>query len=250
MAAYQLLLDLDDNNTTGMVVTNGQEVLGIDMVAQYANFENPVTETNPLEGTLHFWLDGSFCPLLYIDYLANVWRSAPGYVWVTIPRAFMEPYLASNSSGLIKVLGKTFHWPLDYVDQVPNSGSLHVPLTALTDIKANGSDEPAAIHAGEELRVSVQLTPSIKTGMNSDWWCVAETPLGWYHFNSTTSLWRNGFHVSRQGPLVPVSPPFEVLKKADLPVGNYHFYFGIDDTANGSFDGTAYYNSIEATILP
>lgn len=130
-AGYEIYLDIDNNPLTGVPISNGDTILGAELVAEYANFDNPIGEANPLEGTLKFYLNGGLCPLLYTDYLANVWRSAPGYVWITIPREFMNPYLPANNTGYISVIAKSFDPPAeDPVDVVPNGGVLEIPVCA------------------------------------------------------------------------------------------------------------------------
>jgi hypothetical protein len=128
-AYYEVYLDIDNNPLTGVPISNGDTILGVELVAKYANFDNPIGEPNPLEGTLKFYLNGEFCPLLYTDYLANVWRSEPGYVWITIPQEFMNYYLSANITGYISVIAKSFNPPVEVpVDIVPNGGVLEIPL--------------------------------------------------------------------------------------------------------------------------
>jgi hypothetical protein len=250
-ASYHLLLDLDDNAATGTLLVNGSETLGIDFIAQYENFDNPVGEANPLAGSLYFWMVNDFCPLIYMDYLANVWRSNPGYIWVTLPNEFLAPYLMSNQSGFIKAVAASFNtWPISYVDLVPNDGSLQVGLTAVADIKANSSDGPVSIPSGNSLSVTIELDPRIYAGYQADWWCVADAPFGWYYYDAGTEEWMPGFQVSYQGPLFELTPPSEVLNVSDLPIGGYTFYFGVDGNRNGNLDEPLYYDSVEMTITP
>jgi len=128
-AYYEIYLDIDNNPLTGVPISNGDTILGVELVAKYANFDNPIGESNPLEGTLKFHLNGGFCPLLYTDYLANVWRSEPGYVWISIPQEFMNHYLPANTTGYISVIAKSFDPPIEEpVDIVPNGRVLEIPL--------------------------------------------------------------------------------------------------------------------------
>jgi hypothetical protein len=128
-AVYYIYFDLDNDPSTGYPFPYGTETPGIDFYVRYANFDNPIGEANPLEGSMYFWKNGDFCPLLYIDYPANVWRSSPGYVWVTIPHEFMELYTQSNQSGFIKVIGASVEpYTDEYMDFVPNNAPLVVEI--------------------------------------------------------------------------------------------------------------------------
>jgi lysophospholipase L1-like esterase len=117
------------------------------------------------------------------------------------------------------------------------------------DIKANGSDGPVTVSPVEMLSVTIELQALDWLGVNSDWWCVAQTPLAppgnWYHYNAAKNVWRQGFSVSFQGALTDVSPPFEVLNTSGLPTGSYVFYFGVDNSMNAVWDGEQYYDSVE-----
>ena len=128
-AVYLVLMDLDNNPATGEPYFNGEECIGIDLLAEYYNFNNPIGEANPLAGNLYFRVDDGYCPLLYIDYLANVWRSSPGYIWITIPEEFLAPYLASNPSGAIMAMVGSFSPDVlftGFADTVPDQGFLKI----------------------------------------------------------------------------------------------------------------------------
>ncbi len=117
----------------------------------------------------------------------------------------------------------------------------------LTDIKANGSDEPIVISSSDILSITVSLNPGSSINKNADWWVVADTPMGWYYYN-LSSGWRPGQSVTYQGPLSDLSP-YEVLNMSGLPVGLYTFYFGVDMIMNGSVDmSQMYYDSVEVNI--
>jgi hypothetical protein len=117
------------------------------------------------------------------------------------------------------------------------------------DIKANGSDGPLTITQLENLSVTVALDAGYSLGDNADWWCVADTPFGWFHYELVGG-WEAGLSVSHQGPLLDLFPPFEVLNMSGLPVGDYEIYFGVDDNMNGKLDGTQYYDSVNVTVTP
>ena len=132
------------------------------------------------------------------------------------------------------------YWPFQ-------AGAAVLPTT---DIKANGSDGPVSIALSENLSVTIALDPGDYPGVQADWWCVADTPSGWYYYKSATETWLPGFKVSYQAPLGEVSPPLEVLNMSDLPAGTYTIYFGVDGNRNGNFDEPSYYDSVEVSITP
>lgn len=100
----------------------------------------------------------------------------------------------------------------------------------IPDIKANGSDSPVALSAGEPVSITISLDPEDKTGQNADWWIAVSTPFAppgnWYTYVHPTG-WVSGVKVCAQAGLFDVSP-YEVLNMT-LPVGNYTFYFALDD---------------------
>lgn len=126
-ATYRLLLDLDNNPNTGDRFKRGNQTIGVDLIADYGNFENPIGEANPLEGSLKFWTDEGFCPLNYTDYLANVWRSEPGYIWITLPEHLLTSFPAMKKSKKMRVFAISYDGEFD-ADYVPNKGFLDVPL--------------------------------------------------------------------------------------------------------------------------
>jgi len=146
-AAYYLALELDDNPATGEAWTNGSVALGVDLLAKFANFDNPIGWANPLEGTIYFRIGGQWCPLNYADYLATVWRSTPGYVYMTLPAEFTAPILAANVTGIAKAVAMTEDPPTgDFNDVAPNDGGLTfaagtAPALAITSLvpQADGS---------------------------------------------------------------------------------------------------------------
>jgi len=172
-ASYEICLDIDNNPLTGVPISNGDTTLGVELLAEYANFDNPIGEPNPLEGTLKFYLNGGFCPLLYTDYLANVWRSEPGYVWITIPQEFTNHYLPANTTGYISVIARSFDPPIEEpVDIVPNEGALEIPICLKPcsadfdgDGDVDGSDLAlfAAYYASGDLQADLNGNGSVGT---------------------------------------------------------------------------------------
>ena len=124
----------------------------------------------------------------------------------------------------------------------------HPPLNPAPDIKANDSDDPITISPEVILIVTVSLDPNDMNGEDGDWWVVAGTPFGWYHYGVGGCSWIPGLVVTHQGPLFDLAPR-EVLNMSGLPRGNYMFYFGVDMVMNGSLDmDQIYYDNVEVNI--
>ena len=137
-AAYYVLLDLDNNAATGWSQTNGTLVMGVDLLAQFGNFDNPIGEANPLAGALHYWRSGAWCLLSYVDYLASVWRATPGGVYITLPAEFTADYLAANTSGRVKAVAGTEDPDVIFAgfnDLAPNEGALEVALESAPSLQ-------------------------------------------------------------------------------------------------------------------
>jgi hypothetical protein len=125
------------------------------------------------------------------------------------------------------------------------------PIKPVPDIKANGSDGPITITTGDNLSVTIELTPGNFSGYNADWWVLADTsPFGWYYYNVNTGSWFPGVIVTYQGALFNL-PSYGVLNTTGLPTGTYTFYFGVDGNMNGTIDmGQIVYDGVEVTITP
>ena len=123
-----------------------------------------------------------------------------------------------------------------------------LPSDPTPNIKANGSDGPITIKSADTLSVTVSLDPGGYTGENADWWAVAMTPLGWFHYDLPSDSWQPDLVVSYQGSLFDLST-MEVLNKSWLPIGSYTIYFGVDMNMNGILDmDKAYYDSVEVNV--
>jgi uncharacterized protein YaiE (UPF0345 family) len=112
------------------------------------------------------------------------------------------------------------------------------------DIKANGSDSAITVSSGSPVSITIALDEGDKTGQNADWWLVANTPFGWYHYDAGFGSWIPdlvNLGATYQGPLISLSSPFEILSISGLPIGTYAFYFGVDMNMNGSLDSDQLY---------
>jgi hypothetical protein len=117
------------------------------------------------------------------------------------------------------------------------------------DIKANASDGPVDIARSDNLLITVELDAGDYLNKNVDWWILAKTSTGWYHYK-VSGGWQRGISVTYQGALFDLSS-HEVLNALGLPAASYTFYFGIDTDMNGTVDtNQLYYDSVLVNVLP
>jgi hypothetical protein len=160
---------------------------------------------------------------------STTWGTATDHAWVVLLRTGAVDRMIKSSSN--------YHiWPLRMANPVP-------------EIRANGSDGPVTITAGDALSITIALDATGNVGDDADWWSLASTPFGWYHYN-VSGEWIPGQNVTFQGPLFDL-PNFEVLNMSRLPAGSYTFYFGVDMNMNGFLDpDQMYYDIVEVVITP
>lgn len=135
----------------------------------------------------------------------------------------------------------------DQVDGVIFS-QITIPTQPVADIKVNGSDTPISITTADTLSFAVELQAGDQVGNNADWWWLASTPWGWYHYQFDSNSWARGLTVSDQGAASDFSATDSL---SGLPAGSYTFYFGVDMIMNGAVDlGDIYYDSAEVNVSP
>ena len=83
----------------------------------------------------------------------------------------------------------------------------------------------------------------------ADWWVVVKTPFeppsDWYSYVHKENKWVTGIHPTAEASLFYL-PPLEILDF--VPVrGDYIFYFGVDDQADGLPDAE-WYDSVMITV--
>jgi len=139
----------------------------------------------------------------------------------------------------------------DYVEIEAGSDPLDpqsVPAPR-ANIQANGSDGPVVVSQGESVSIEISLDPSNRDGELADWWIAVNTafapPLDWYTYVYPTG-WLPGINLCIQTELFDLSP-FEVLNMT-LPVGNYTFYFAIDDPDGGATGPWWALDSVAVTV--
>jgi hypothetical protein len=192
-----------------------------------------------------------------LDSLMDLSRYSPAINTVYFPNTLPDGYWSSTTCAQRPGYTWTLYFSEGLEDWRNKSGSYCVRAVRdgqgesfpVPDIKANGSDGPVEIALSEALSVTIELDPGDYPGVQADWWCVADTPFGWYYYDDT-GTWLPGLYVSYQGPLFILTPPLEVLSMYGLPIGGYTFYFGVDGNRNGNLDEPLYYDSVEVSITP
>ena len=123
------------------------------------------------------------------------------------------------------------------------------------DIKANGSDGPVIINSNESLSISVAVRPYSLNNVNADWWLFVFTPWNNWLYYIYPNYWNfAGANVSDisyayQGPLFDL-PLVEITNFADLPIGIYTFYFGIDISPDGILNDPVYDKVVVNKVVP
>ncbi len=87
---------------------------------------------------------------------------------------------------------------LSNIDPVPNA-------------KVSSSDGPVTIAQANNLTVTLVLDSGSHSGEDADWWVVADTPFGWFHYDVVSGSWMPGLTHTHQGPLFDLTPPIEAL---------------------------------------
>jgi hypothetical protein len=120
----------------------------------------------------------------------------------------------------------------------------------VADIKANGSDAPIAITTNDTLVVDVSLDAGAYAGLPVDWWLLADTPMGWYHYRTCDGLWIPGWSVSARAALSDL-PPTPVYNDRLTTPGLYRVYFGVDYPMDGILQtDLLFYDSVEINVIP
>ena len=98
------------------------------------------------------------------------------------------------------------------------------------DILANGQNGPVIVTPADTISIEISLNPGDYAGRTADMWIAVKTPFeppgDWYSYVYPGG-WKPGIHPCIQIPLFDLSP-LEVLL-ITLPLGDYTFYFAIDD---------------------
>ena len=122
--------------------------------------------------------------------------------------------------------------------------------SSVPDIKANGSDGPVVLSQGQPVSIAISLNPGDKAGQTADWWVAVNTPFAppgdWYTFVYPGLNWLPGVNLCAQTGLFDLAP-YEVLNMT-LPVGNYTFYFALDDPDGAAIGPWWGLDSVEVNV--
>jgi len=110
-----------------------------------------------------------------------------------------------------------------------------LPAPILPDVKINGLEGPVLVKVGHSIEVSVGVGAGDSKNASADWWIVADSPWGWFHWDEASGSWLPGISVAYQGPLFDIHS-VDILDVSGLPPGTYTFYFGMDLKMNGILD--------------
>jgi RHS repeat-associated protein len=114
----------------------------------------------------------------------------------------------------------------------------------IVDIKANGSDDPIVVSTDRPVSITVSLEPRDHFGQNADWWIAASTPFDWYSY-VYPSGWLPGINRCIEMPLFDL-PSIEIVNM-NLLLGDYIFFFAVDDNADGIPNAT-WLDSVEVRV--
>ncbi len=157
--------------------------------------------------------------------------------------------LSSTDSHVINPIGLAFDGQYLWVASFSENRIYKLAIIPTPSIKANGMDGPIQIGSGNPLSIHIALASGSFTGHAADWWCLADTPVGWYSYRPATGTWSPGLQVTLNRPLLNL-PVTKILMHSGLPNGNYRFYFGIDDLMNSIIDGNVFYDQVVVTVGP
>lgn len=96
------------------------------------------------------------------------------------------------------------------------------------------------------IEVSVTIYDEKYYAADTDWWILAGTDSGWFHYNMSRQQWIKGMEVSRQGALKEIKE--EKLSIAGLPYGSHKLFFGIDAKMDGKLDQKTSFNTLAVEI--
>ncbi len=159
--------------------------------------------------------------------------------WTDHPECVTSTWFETISNPPVAETNCWFNIEFDMSDLLPP-----VELE-ICDLKANGSDGPIDLDAGDRLVVTLSTTPGGLHGAPADWWLSADAPFGWFCYR-LAGFWTPGFKRTYAGPLVPISSK-TVIDTNALPPGDYTIYFAVD-----ALDGEArgrFYDKVEISVL-
>jgi len=228
--------DIDDPNKHREFVDDppAEGTLAIHIPSQQAR-----TSVGPLEGTLSG--SASWLPITFnIDEEGNLsgtntatvagFNNVENSITGTIGS---EGFFASITLGN---QGELFGVPITFHVEITQANpELVWPFLLTPLIHANDTDESLTISTGEPLSVNVALEDGFHSD-SADWWVVAYAYDQFFSFSLTSNNWESGLTPVYQGPLFDLADTMIFGFPEGLPAGYYIFYFGVDQTPNGSID--------------
>ena len=119
-------------------------------------------------------------------------------------------------------------------------------LAITLDIKANSSDGPVTISAGDQLSIAISLDSGSYTGASADWYIVVNTPSGWQSFNvSQMDYSTSGLSALVQGYGLISFGPAGIFSTSGSGAGTHTYYFAVH--LGG---GQWFYDSVVVNITP
>ena len=112
----------------------------------------------------------------------------------------------------------------------PGYAALPIP-----DIQVNGQDGSVTVLPTQAVETTVSLDPGDYSGHVMEWWIAVSSEFGWFYLNSNLGWVSSATPVS-VGAYALFPLPATVILNRTLPLGNYTFYFALDNTPNGVLD--------------
>jgi len=136
-------------------------------------------------------------------------------------------------------------------DRLPQGGWELYKMTkdAVPLIRANGSAHHVVVSASEPVSVTVSLDPGTFTNAAADWWICARnnatSEMFSYVYQPAVQGWKSGFEKTAVMYLFKLHVA-EILNMK-LPVGDYTFYFVIDDIID-DYPGMTWWDSVTVSV--
>ena len=127
-----------------------------------------------------------------------------------------------------------------------------VPAMCSVDIKANDSDTTITVSPSTPISIDISLDPGDEAGLNAELWIVVQQKWQFGMFQQSQYYayvypmgWQAGIYPCIVMPLSELSS-INVLTST-LPIGEFEFFFLIDDNVDGIPDGT-WMDSVKVTV--
>jgi hypothetical protein len=112
-------------------------------------------------------------------------------------------------------------------------------------IKANGLHGTVTVPSAQPVSIDITLDAAGDSGKLADWWTILSSPWGYYSWVYPTG-WAPGIIAIGQFPLTNI-PSFNIYNGI-MPIGDYTFYFGVDETPDGILNQPLYYNAVNVQV--